>query len=113
MKPIQPTSPQKLPIHFKLPGRSYAQIGRKGNIALYAVYSDYIIVPDFALPYALIGYELIAIKVWKGRETYPNDSEFGSRAWSIPKLLCSSLSWLWTPRVWTAAIQRIAICDVL
>jgi hypothetical protein len=84
---MKPNPPVPLPIHFKLPGRSYSQIGRKGNIALYSVYSDYIIVPDFATPYLLIGYELIAIKVWKGRETYPNDSEFGSRAWSIPKSL--------------------------
>lgn len=74
-----------LPIHFKTPGRSYSQIGRKGNVALYSVYSDYFILPDFALPYLLIGFELIVIKVRDGRELYPAAWQFGSIAWSIPK----------------------------
>ena len=74
-----------LPIHFKTPGRSYSQIGRKGNIALYAVYSDYFILPGDALPFALIGYELIAIKIKNRREIYPPSWLFGESAWSIPK----------------------------
>ena len=86
-KPIQ------LPIHFKTPGRSYSQIGRKGNIALYSVYSDYLAIPNFALPYLLVGYELIVIKVKNGRECYPASWQFGQLAWSIPKSfsrLCSA-----------------------
>lgn len=74
-----------LPIHFKEPGRSYSQIGRKGNVALYAVYSDYVIVPSYALPYVLLGYELVCIKIKDGKELYPRPWQFGSCAWSIPK----------------------------
>jgi hypothetical protein len=75
-----------LPIHFKTPGRSYSQIGRKGNVALYQVFSDYLIVPDFVLPYLTIGFELIAIKnKLNGDERYPRPEEFGHCAWSIPK----------------------------
>jgi hypothetical protein len=75
-----------LPFHFKTPGRSYSQIGRKGNVALYAVYSDYFSLPDFALPYLLIGYELIVIKTNRnGVERYPAPWQFGHCAWSIPK----------------------------
>jgi hypothetical protein len=55
-----------LPIHFKLPGRSYSQIGRKGNVALYSVYSDYLVIPNYALPYLLIGFELIVIRILNG-----------------------------------------------
>jgi hypothetical protein len=77
--------PVPLPIHFKLPGRSYSQIGRKGNVALYSVYSDYLIIPSYALPYALIGFELIVIKVKDGSERYPSAWQFGSCAWSVPK----------------------------
>jgi hypothetical protein len=81
MKTITP-----LPIHFKLPGRSYSQIGRKGNVALYSVYSDYFSFPDFALPYLLIGFELIVIKTKRnGDERYPRNEEFGHSAFSIPK----------------------------
>ena len=81
-----PLVTSKLPIHFKLPGRSYSQIGRKGNVALYSVYSDYLSLPDFALPYILIGYELIVIKIMpNGQERYPRDEDFGKSAWSIPK----------------------------
>jgi hypothetical protein len=78
-------NPIPLPIHFKLPGRSYSQIGRKGNVALYSVYSDYFILPTDALPFALIGYELIAITTKNGREIYPPPRLFGESAWSIPK----------------------------
>lgn len=78
-------NPVPLPIHFKLPGRSYSQIGRKGNVALYSVYSDYLIIPDYALPYALIGFELIVIRIINGSERYPSDKQFGKSAWSIPK----------------------------
>src|SRR5215510_2224047 len=77
----------QLPIHFKRPGRSYSQIGRKGNVALYAVYSDYFILPDFALPYLLIGFELVVIKTKNNRELYPAAWQFGSIAWSLPKSL--------------------------
>lgn len=79
MKPIP------LPIHFKLPGRSYNQIGRKGNIALYSVYSDYSFDRKTSWPYVLLGFELIAIKVKNGKELYPRPEQFGSSAWSIPK----------------------------
>lgn len=79
--------PVPLPIHFKLPGRSYSQIGRKGNVALYSVYSDYFSLPNYALPYVLIGFELIVVKVKDGREVYPSAWQFGSLAWSIPKSL--------------------------
>jgi len=76
----------QLPIHFKTPGRSYSQIGRKGNVALYSVYSDYFILPDFALPYLLIGYELIVIKTKpNGDERYPRNEEFGHCAFAISK----------------------------
>ena len=75
-----------LPIHFKTPGRSYSQIGRKGNVALYSVYSDYFSLPDFALPYLLIGFELVVIKTNRnGVERYPRAEQFGHSAWSIPK----------------------------
>jgi len=74
-----------LPIHFKKPGRSYSQIGRKGNVALYAVYSDYFCLPGFALPYLLIGFELVCAKIHNGAERYPWPCEFGKCAWSIPK----------------------------
>jgi len=74
-----------LPIHFKKPGRSYSQIGRKGNVALYAVYSDYFLLKDFYLPYLLIGFELVCIKIKGLKEQYPRASEFGRSAWSIPK----------------------------
>lgn len=77
--------PSPLPIHFKLPGRSYSQIGRKGNVALYSVYSDYFNFNGFTLPYILIGFELIAIKVKNGRECYPTARDFGKCAWAIPK----------------------------
>ena len=78
--------PEKLPIHFKTQGRSYSQIGRKGNVALYSVYSDYFILPDFALPYLLIGYELIVIKTKpNGDERYPRAEEFGHSAFAISK----------------------------
>ena len=83
-----PISGNPLPLHFKLPGRSYSQIGRKGNVALYAVYSDYFSLPDFALPYIIIGFELIVIKTNRlGLELYPADWQFGKLAWSIPKSL--------------------------
>jgi hypothetical protein len=78
-------NPVPLPIHFKLPGRSYSQIGRKGNVALYSVYSDYLVIPNYALPYALIGFELITIRTFNGRERYPFPRQFGRCAWSIPK----------------------------
>jgi hypothetical protein len=75
-----------LPIHFKTPGRSYSQIGRKGNVALYAVYSDYFSLPDFALPYLLIGFELVVIKTNRnGVERYPRNEEFGHSAWAISR----------------------------
>jgi hypothetical protein len=79
--------PVPLPFHFKLPGRSYNQIGRKGNVALYSVYSDYFSLPNFALPYLLIGFELVVIKTKDGREVYPSAWQFGKSAWSIPKSL--------------------------
>jgi hypothetical protein len=88
-------NPVPLPFHFKLQGRSYNQIGRKGNIALYSVYSDYLIIPDYALPYILLGYELIVIKVKHGREVYPSAWQFGKIAWAIPKSIsrvCSACS---------------------
>jgi|SRR5215469_1361481 len=87
-KVSQPPKPQiiPVPIHFKTPGRSFSQIGRKGNVALYSVYSDYFSMPDFALPYLLLGYELVVIKTNRnGVERYPRDEEFGSSGWSIPK----------------------------
>jgi hypothetical protein len=75
-----------LPIHFKTPGRSYSQIGRKGNVALYSVYSDYFSLPDFALPYLLIGFELVTIKTNRaGVERYPRDEEFGHCAFAISR----------------------------
>ena len=80
-----------LPIHFKEPGRSYSQIGRKGNVALYQVFSDYLIIPSYALPYVLVGFELVCIKIDKtGRERYPRPEEFGKSAWSIPKSFSST-----------------------
>src|SRR5215510_14901011 len=83
MKPKPKIIP--LPIHFKRPGRSYSQIGRKGNVALYAVYSDYCTLFT-VLPYLLLGYELIVIKTKpNGLERYPRDEEFGQSGWSIPK----------------------------
>jgi len=78
-------NPLPLPIHFKLPGRSYSQIGRKGNVALYSVYSDYVNNRACSLPYILIGFELIVIKIKDGYETYPSAWQFGKSAWSIPK----------------------------
>jgi hypothetical protein len=81
-----------LPIHFKLPGRSYSQIGRKGNVALYSVYSDYFILPDFALPYVLIGFELVIVKIKDGVERYPSAWQFGHCAWSIPKSFARTCS---------------------
>jgi len=79
-----------LPIHFKKPGRSYSQIGRKGNVALYSVHSDYCTLFT-ALPYLLIGYELIVIKTKRnGTERYPRDEEFGASGWAIPKSLSRS-----------------------
>jgi hypothetical protein len=75
-----------LPIHFKRPGRSYSQIGRKGNVALYSVYSDYFSLPDFALPYLLIGFELVTIKTNRaGVERYPRNEEFGHCAFAISR----------------------------
>src|SRR5215472_17473785 len=75
-----------LPIHFKTPGRSYSQIGRKGNVALYSVYSDYFLLHGFRLPFLLIGFELIVIKTKRnGQERYPRPEEFGKCALSIPK----------------------------
>jgi hypothetical protein len=79
------TNPVPLPIHFKLPGRSYSQIGRKGNVALYSVYSDYITDLAFSFPFVLIGFELIVIKTKNGSERYPRPEQFGHSAWSIPK----------------------------
>lgn len=85
--PILKMNPTQLPIHFKKPGRSYNQIGRKGNVALYSVYSDYLTLPDLAWPYILIGFELVAIKTNRAgtKECYPKDQDFGKSAWSIPK----------------------------
>ena len=79
------TNPVPLPIHFKLPGRSYSQIGRKGNVALYSVYSDYMQDRMYGWPYVLLGFELIVIKVRNGCEVYPSAWQFGKCAWSIPK----------------------------
>lgn len=76
-----------LPIHFKTPGRSYNQLGRKGNVALYSVYSDYLLDRNTSLPYVLLGFELIVIKSRKGKELYPRSEQFGTCAWSIPKSL--------------------------
>jgi hypothetical protein len=101
------TNPVPLPIHFKGVGRSYSQIGRKGNVALYSVYSDYFIPPDYALPYVLIGFELITIRVINGIERYPAPDQFGHCAWSIPKSFARSCIALsrrcvsrWRLRMW-------------
>jgi hypothetical protein len=101
-----------LPIHFKTPGRSYSQIGRKGNVALYSVYSDYFVLPDFALPYLLIGFELIVIKVKDGVEVYPAAWQFGKIAWSIPKALVISLNWLSTRLIQMTTTQRIGTSNL-
>ena len=77
--------PTKLPIHFKLPGRSYSQLGRKGNVALYSVYSDYSLDRKTSWPYVLLGFELVVIKIKNNCEVYPGNWEFGKTAWSIPK----------------------------
>jgi hypothetical protein len=89
--------PVPLPIHFKLPGRSYSQIGRKGNVALYSVYSDYSDDRFSSLPYVLIGFELVVIKIKNGFEIYPSAWQFGRCAWSIPKSF---------PRVCSACLRR-------
>jgi hypothetical protein len=81
----QSKNPIPLPIHFKTPGRSYSQIGRKGNVALYSVYSDYFSFPDFALPYVLIGFELIVIKTKNGVERYPRPWQFRHHRLVNPK----------------------------
>jgi hypothetical protein len=86
-----PTGIKRLPLHFKGNGRSYSQLGRRGNVALYAVYSDYFLLHGFVAPYLLIGFELVCCDSKRnGVERYPRDEEFGQRALSIPKSIQGS-----------------------